>query len=852
MADVELKTNLSIGGDAEYKKALKGINDELKVAKSGMAAATSEFARNDKSVKANQTRYQELQKVYAAQSKKVELMRAELDKLEKSEGASEGEINKMKIALNNATAQMNKMKLEMDGLGDATDEESKKTEKATKATKNFGEQLKKIGGKAITKSMKGLAAGFAAMSAAAVAAGKSMAGFIGGAGEYADEISTLSMKTGVSADTLQRWRYAEGLMDVDVSTMTGAMKKLTAQMSRAKDGSKSAMANFKALGVSIKDSNGNLRDSEDVFYDAIDALGRIDNETERDAMAMKIFGKSATELNPLIEAGTDEMRALGDEADRTGFVLSDKLMWGANRYQDAHDKMTNASEGLRNTIGALLGPTLAGFADDATDMMNKVTNAIKDGLQPGELETIMADLQSDFSQLFGKILQTAKKFVPFFTGAVTSLITTIVDALPGYVETMLPAVTGMLNSILESLIAQAGPLASLASDVIVNLATFLTDNLPKVTDAAVTIFDKLIDGLTESLPKLIPMAVQMIVKLAVSLVKAIPVLVSKLPTITKAIIDGLKDINWLELGTELITGLATGLNDAAVAGWNAIKSVFDSIWKAVLGIFGIKSDGDSASSTLAADAAKNILNGLISGFSGAVDAVLTSVKEIFGRIWDAIKSIFGFGKSKEQKAQESEASDAGKGIMDGMKSGIKDNEKTVKEAGTKAGEHTIDSINKSLGNKNGKSSKGQDIGKNLAAGFAQGIADNQSKITKAAKDAAKAAYDAARKELDIHSPSKVMMKIGAFYDMGFAEGINKNANKVMEAANELSAAAAHPNSGYNATTAGMAAAAATGASGGGTTVNVNTTYSGPFSQNDAGVFGQVLARSLSGAVAVMG
>lgn len=121
------------------------------------------------------------------------------------------------------------------------------------------------------------------------------------AGKTADDLNTMAKTTGLSTKELQEFAYASDLIDVSVETLSGALKKTTASMISAQSGTGKQAEAFKKLGVSITDANGNLRDNNDVFQDAIKALGQVGNETERDAIAMQLFGKSATELNPLIE-----------------------------------------------------------------------------------------------------------------------------------------------------------------------------------------------------------------------------------------------------------------------------------------------------------------------------------------------------------------------------------------------------------------------------------------------------------------------------------------------------------------------------------------------------------------------
>ena len=83
---------------------------------------------------------------------------------------------------------------------------------------------------------------------------------------------------------------------------------------------------YEKLGVQATNANGSLRDSDTVYWEIIDALGKMKNETERDAIAMQILGKSAQELNPLIEAGSARMDELGDAAKKAGYVVSEDML----------------------------------------------------------------------------------------------------------------------------------------------------------------------------------------------------------------------------------------------------------------------------------------------------------------------------------------------------------------------------------------------------------------------------------------------------------------------------------------------------------------------------------------------
>lgn len=178
-----------------------------------------------------------------------------------------------------------------------------------------------------------------------------------------DDLLTLSSVTNISTEELQKLQYASEYVDVSVSTMTDSITRLTRNMDSARDGNKNLEESFRKLHIRITDGNGRLRDSNQVFYQAIDALGAVRNETERDALAMEIFGKSAKELNPLIEAGSKRLRELGIEAEDLGRILSDEELAEGGALSDALQRMSDASDSLKLKLGIVLAPILEHIAD---------------------------------------------------------------------------------------------------------------------------------------------------------------------------------------------------------------------------------------------------------------------------------------------------------------------------------------------------------------------------------------------------------------------------------------------------------------------------------------------------------
>jgi hypothetical protein len=174
----------------------------------------------------------------------------------------------------------------------------------------------------------------------------------------ADDILTMSSTTGLSTDALQEFNYAAELVDVSTETMTGSMTKMIRSMNSAREGSKEAAGAYKELGIRVSGSNGELRDANEVFYEAIDKLGRVKNETERDALAMQIFGKSARDLNPLIEAGSERLRELGVEAHTVGYVMDEETLGAFGALDDAMQQISKQGDALKNSFALALLPVL--------------------------------------------------------------------------------------------------------------------------------------------------------------------------------------------------------------------------------------------------------------------------------------------------------------------------------------------------------------------------------------------------------------------------------------------------------------------------------------------------------------
>lgn len=197
------------------------------------------------------------------------------------------------------------------------------------------------------------------------------------AADSADEIAELAGKTGMSTETIQELNYAADFLETSTETIGSSMAKMTRNMDSARSGTGDAAEAFKALHIRIKDGNGKLKDSETVFYQVIDALGRVRNETEKDALSMAIFGKSAMDLNNLILAGSDGVKEYAKQAHEVGAVMDDETIAKMNELKDATDKMNKQWDAVKLQFAQVLLPIMTDLAEAINGIS---TDTLKNGI----------------------------------------------------------------------------------------------------------------------------------------------------------------------------------------------------------------------------------------------------------------------------------------------------------------------------------------------------------------------------------------------------------------------------------------------------------------------------------------
>jgi len=453
---------IEIGGDTTgLDKALKGVNTQAKTAQNNL---------------------KEVEKALKLDPGNTELLEQKQRALADAVSATAEKLDILKEAQQQAAEQLAKGEIGQDQY-DALTREIVKTEDALKKAKSAADEFS-VGmeqAKVAVGKVGAAASDVAAKTKKLSTAAAGLLGAVGGlaikTAQSADELNTLSKQTGISTDDLQKMSYAADLVDVSVENITGAMTKMKKGMAEGDFGK----AVFEQLGVSVRDADGALRDSNEVFYEVLDALSKVSNETERDTLAMEVFGKSADQLAGIVDDGGAKLRELGDEASNLGLILDQETLQGLNDVNDTIDKLK-----------AQAGAELAQAGAKALEALTPVLETVIEKLS--QLFEWIGNLDESQMQTILTIAAVVAAISP-----IAGIIATICGAISSFL-TIWPQVQAVGAAI--KAFALANPLALVVAAVIALGAIIVThwDQIKPILEAVWAkvkeIFDKVHDKIT--------------------------------------------------------------------------------------------------------------------------------------------------------------------------------------------------------------------------------------------------------------------------------------------------------------------------------------------------------------------
>lgn len=478
---------LKLDGEAEYRAALSSIEKSFKELGSEMNLLSAKFAKNGESVEALGAKNDVLSRKVETQQQRVDVLKKAVEEAKQVQekanktfedaaaalDAGSDEYKTLASQVQKAADQtsvwqtkLNNAEAALYGMKDALDENNEALGKAKEegsgaksvfeklkdaftdgkgeavglgdalggAADKLGIQLPEGAGKALN-SLNGISAGtaaavggFAAVAAAIVKTEKALIDMTKEAAEGAKEIETFASITGQSEQQVQQMQYASEKLGVSYDRVRDSLKEITNKMQEAENGSADTAAAFDKLKVSLRGQNGELRDAQDVFLDVIDALGNVENQSERDAIAMDLMSESAQELNPMIEAGRETIQQYAQAASDMGLVLEEDELKALTDVQSAFYDLEQQQKATKNQLAAEFAPYLTSFYSD----MSEATRTFGQTLEDSGIVSAFGSLLEFVGELIDPTSVLGQTTLPILEGSlegVALVLATVVDSL---------------------------------------------------------------------------------------------------------------------------------------------------------------------------------------------------------------------------------------------------------------------------------------------------------------------------------------------------------------------------------------------------------------------------------------
>ena len=412
MATPSLKFGIELNGEKEFRDAVGEIDKSLKVLRSEMRLVAVQFDDNADSLDALTESNDVLNRQILTQKEKIEMLQAALKNAATRYGEADERTKKWQTDLNYAEADLIKMERQLQSNTEALADASSGLDTldgglldTTESGKGLGDVLDDLTGKLGINLPEGatstlnsmvslggeltlLIGSFAAATAVIVEVEKALVDLTLSQAAAAGEIQDLSMQTGLSTEAVQRYQYACDLIGVSFDTVASSQAKMIQSMADVQSGSETAAATWNQLGIEVTAADGSLRSAEEVFLEVIDVLGQIENATQRDAVSMEIFGRSAQDLNPLIVQGKEAFQALCDEASKVGTVLTDVQLEALAGVDDALIRFNERLDAGEQAMALKFTPALQAFFDETGEGVKGIEEALADS----GLVTVFASL----------------------------------------------------------------------------------------------------------------------------------------------------------------------------------------------------------------------------------------------------------------------------------------------------------------------------------------------------------------------------------------------------------------------------------------------------------------------------
>ena len=628
-------------------------------------------------------------------------------------------------------------------LTDSTESASK--EAGEKSGKSFGESLAK-GIKAATAVIGGA---IASATGTAVTLGKKFIETAKATAEMGDTIDKASARVGFAKKSWQEWDYVLKLAGSDMQSASAGIKTMANQVEKAKAGNKEAIANFKALGISVKDLKSMGR--EEIFAKLIEQFQKMPESTKRASLATKLLGRAGQELTPLFNQSAESTKNLIDKANQLGIVMSDKDVKASANFKDSLTTLNATVTGLKNSFVAQFLPSLSSVADGLAMVFGAKTDKDR---QEG-----IKTLEYGISELVKKLQEITPKLVELGGKIISSLIQGIAPMLPSLIQALFSLLSQALSTML-TLLPQLMP--SIVSAV-TSFVGMLVQILPILIDAVMRILTALAQwlGTPENARLIANGIVQMITSIANTLSETLPIILPAIVTLITEIAKCLTEEQNLRL---ILTAVWEIIKAVAIAIGKSVPILLEALGTVVGNLF-------TAAVDYVAEWIEFWVNEFKRGWTMFTDWIANCGKSIVNFFTNIKNKVVEFFTNIKNKVSE---------FIGGIKQFFADGFNKIKEGVQSALEKVKGFFSDMLQNLRELPKKALDAGKNIVSGIIDGVKSMVKKAVDAVKNLGKNMMDGIKGFFKIKSPSRLMRdQVGRMLGLGISEGFSDSVPEVV-------------------------------------------------------------------------
>ena len=364
------------------------------------------------------------------------------------------------------------------------------------------------------------------------------------------------------------------------------------------------------------------------YADVVEAIHVIQTE-------MGITGTTAKEASTTIQGSVASMKAawanlmvgMADDTQNFDMLLSNFI-----------ESIGTVADNLLPRIGIVIegmGKLVAGLAPEIASALPTLTNELLPNLVELGVQSISAlvqgiqengdSLAAGALSIVGTLAKGIAELLPMVADTAASLAVSLADGLTESLPNIIPIAIETISTLVENLTENANTVIDAGIQIILALGEGLIAALPQLIETVPQIVINIANVINDNAPKLVDTALYLITRLATGLLAATPTILANIPKIIEAIVAAFMAFQWLNLGKQLIDGVANGVKKAGESMATAAKNAFSK--------FKSKITGSEVATEL-----KSIGKYIIDGIVGGIKNSLSKIANIAGKIKDTLLS----------------------------------------------------------------------------------------------------------------------------------------------------------------------------------------------------------------------